>query len=254
MLLIILVVILIALALTILARVINKHVADKNRKIVSLFLWIIILIFGFLTVKSILKPIQFEEDKKERFQLAVNKLLDLKKAQVGYKSLHGKYAASFDELIKFIESERFAIIQRKDTSVIDRARNAAFGLNVGADGVGGYFKDVVIIDTLGYIGVRDSLFKNSDSYKSLGMVKINNKLSVPVDMKTGEVDRKGIKLSTFQAIVDKNKILEGLDEDLIAAEKKKKEIDEITGDIIKLGSLEEVSTTGNWPKQYGNNE
>ncbi len=254
MLLIILVVILIAIALTILARVINKNVADKNRKIVSLFLWIIILLFGFLTVKSILKPIQFEEYKKERFQLAVNKLLEIKKAQVGYKSLHGKYAASFDELVKFIENERFAIIQRKDTSVIDRARNTAFGLNVGADGVGGYFKDVVIIDTLGYISVRDSLFKNSDSYKSLGMVKINDKLNVPVAMKTGEVERKGIKRSTFEAIIDKNKVLNGLDSDLIAAEKKKKEIDEITGDIIKLGSLEEVSITGNWPKQYGNNE
>ena len=31
-------------------------------------------------------------------------------------------------------------------------------------------------------------------------------------------------------------------------------IDEINGDKIILGSLEEVTLTGNWPKKYGNNE
>jgi hypothetical protein len=33
-----------------------------------------------------------------------------------------------------------------------------------------------------------------------------------------------------------------------------KSIDEINGDKITLGSLEEAALTGNWPKKYGNND
>ena len=37
-------------------------------------------------------------------------------------------------------------------------------------------------------------------------------------------------------------------------ENKVESIDEINGKEIILGSLEEVSLTGNWPKKYGKNE
>ena len=51
-----------------------------------------------------------------------------------------------------------------------------------------------------------------------------------------------------------NAILKGMDEYLLEQEKKKKSIDEINGDKITLGSLEDVTLTGNWPKKYGSNE
>ncbi len=236
-----------------LVKVIDKFVTPKNRLLFSIFFGIISIILGYLIFSSVMKPIQFEKEKERRYENAVKLMLDIKKTQLGYKSINGKFADSFDELTKFVENQKFAIISRKDTAVIDQAKNAAFGISVGADGVGGFFKDVVLIDTLGYVSVKDSLFKNSDRYKNLKELKIKD-MVIPVEMKTGTVSRNDNNISVFQAIIDKNKILQGLDEDLIRQENEKESIDEINGDKIILGSLEDVTITGNWPKKYGKND
>ena len=152
-----------------------------------------------------------------------------------------------------METGEFEIISRKDTAVIDAAKNAAFGIKVGADGVGGFFKDEVIITKLGTVKVKDSLFKNSDRYKRLNVVKVGD-FEVPVIMKTNVIPRNDMNISVFQATIDKNALLKDLDQELVKQENKVESIDEINGDKIILGSLEEVTLTGNWPKKYGNNE
>ena len=73
-------------------------------------------------------------------------------------------------------------------------------------------------------------------------------------MKTGLVNRNDMNISVFQAKIDKNALLKDLDQELVKNENKVESIDEINGKEIILGSLEEVSLTGNWPKKYGSNE
>ena len=152
-----------------------------------------------------------------------------------------------------METQKFDIISRRDTAVIDAAKNAAFGITVGADGVGGFYKDIVITEKLGSVSVKDSLFKNSDRYKRLNVVKVGD-FEVPVSMKTGLVNRNDMNISVFQAKIVKDDLLKDLDQELVKNENKVESIDEINGKEIILGSLEEVSLTGNWPKKYGSNE
>ena len=52
----------------------------------------------------------------------------------------------------------------------------------------------------------------------------------------------------------KAKLLTDQDPSLVAKEKKVVSVDGINGEYILLGSMEEVSMSGNWPKKYGNNE
>src|SRR5690606_40311222 len=118
---------------------------------------------------------------------------------------------------------------------------------------GGIIKDIVLVDTLGYVAVKDSLFKNTDRYKRLNIVKIKN-IEVPISMKTAFIYRNETKVPVFEAVIDKNSLLADLDQELVANENKVKSIDEINGDKITLGSLEEAALTGNWPKKYGNND
>ena len=236
-----------------LVKLIDKFLPASARKIVSGLLWIVAIVIVYFIYASINKPIEFKKVKEERYEAAVKKLLDIKRAQQGYKTVTGKYAESFEELVRFIESEKFAIVSRKDTAVIDVAKNNAFRITTDATGAGGFFKDIVIVDTLGYVSVRDSLFKNSDRYKRLDVVKVGD-VEVPVSMKTAHIYRNETKVYVFQAIIDKNALLADLDQELVANENKVKSIDEIDGDKIILGSLEEAALTGNWPKKYGNNE
>lgn len=242
--------VLLVVLIFVLVKVFDKIATPKNRIFFSILLWIVVGVFGYLIYGSVMAPIRFDEEKAIRYETAVNKIQDIKKAQLAYKSLRGNYASTFDSLVKFIESERFEIIERKDTSVPDVARNAAFGLS---NGEGGYFKDIVVTKSLGFKSVKDSLFKDSDRYKRMNTVKIKD-FEVPVSMKTSSVIVKDKAFPTLQVLIDKNAILKGMDEDLLEQEKKKKSIDEINGDQIQLGSLEDVTLTGNWPKKYGSNE
>lgn len=237
----------------VLVKLIDKFLPSKARPIVSIALWLVSGFIAYLIYASIMKPIEFKEQKEARFAAAVKTMLDIKKLQIGYKSVNGKFAENFDELIKFVEEGKFEIVSRKDTSVIDAAKNSAFGIKVDADGVGGFYKDVVITEVLGTVTVKDSLFKNSERYKRLNVVKIGD-IEVPVSMKTGLVNRNDMNISVFQAVIDKNALLADLDQELVKNENKVESIDEINGPKITLGSLEEVSLSGNWPKKYGNNE
>ena len=236
-----------------LVKLIDKFVTPGNKIIFTILLWAISLVLGYLIYASVMKPIEFKQEKEARYEVAVKTMLDIKKLQTGYKSVNGKYADTFEELIKFVENGQFEIVSRKDTAVIDAAKNAAFGITVGADGVGGFYKDEVIITKLGTVSVKDSLFKNSDRYKRLNVVKVGT-VEVPVEMKTSTVSRNDMNISVFQAIIDKNALLKDLDQELVKQENKVESIDEINGPQIILGSLEEVSLTGNWPKKYGSNE
>lgn len=237
-----------------LVKLIDKFLPRGARPVVSILLWAGTIFLGYLIYTSIMKPIRFDEEKEARYKLAVQKLIDIKKAQLGYKTVHGEYAKTFDQLISFIDEGTFDIVTRRDTAVIDKRKNVAF--RVTADpitGEGGFYKDTIIKTKIGTVSVKDSLFKGTERYRDLKYVKIGER-EIPIDMKTSFVIRNETKLPVFEATVDKNAILEGLDSDLLEQEKKVEDINEINGDQITLGSLVEITLTGNWPKRYGNNE
>ena len=234
-------------------KLINKLANSKNKIIFNGIFWLLSFFIVFLIYNSVTGPIRFQKLKQQRLQVAVNKLQDIRNAQLAHKTIKGTYAATFEDLEKFIEAERFAIVERKDTSIVDAAKNRAYGITVGADGQGGYFKDIVVIDTLGYVSVKDSLFKDSDRYKRLNVVKIGDVVA-KVTMKTGTIERNKLTIPVFEAKIVKRDVLKGLDSDMIAKEDNIIGVDEINGKEIILGSLEDINTNGNWPKKYGNNE
>lgn len=234
-------------------KLVNHFATPSNKIFFSGLFWLLSIFFVYLIYNSVNGPIKFEKEKKERLQIAVNKLQDIRKAQLAYKAIKGRYAANFQEIEELIETERFAIIQRKDTSIIDVAKNSAYRLTVGPDGTGGYFKDIVLMDTIGFVSVKDSLFKNSDRYKRLKEVKIGDVIA-RVDMKSAIIEKGDLKIPVFEAIIKKKDVLRGLDPDMIQKEEKIIGVDEINGATINLGSLIDINTNGNWPKSYGSNE
>jgi len=50
--------------------------------------------------------------------------------------------------------------------------------------------------------------------------------------------------------VDKDVILSDLDKTLLAQEKQVNSVDGVNGTAIKVGSMDEIDTSGNWPKLY----
>ena len=107
-------------------------------------------------------------------------------------------------------------------------------------------REVVVIDTLGFFPVKDSLFKDSDAYKSFAKVPING-IDAEFEIKADVVDKNGFQVPVFEVKVDKKVVLFDQNKDLLKQEKETVSVDGVNGPSIILGSLTEVSTNGNWP-------
>lgn len=235
-----------AIALTfVLVKLVDKFIPSKFKPVLTLGLWILIAFLGYQTYMSVYTPILFNQEKERRYSKVIKNLIDIRDSQLAYRQVNGKFTDSYDDLVNFIETGKYTIIQRKDASVIDPELTRRFGVDT--------YKDIVIVDTLGFVPVKDSLFKNSTRYKTM--------MNVPgapsgekFKLQAGLISQNDINIPVFEASVKKNVILHDQDPDMIAQENQVQSVDGVNGDALKVGSMTEVVTIGNWPKTYGTNE
>ncbi|WP_374959656.1 hypothetical protein [Gilvibacter sp.] len=211
--------------------------------VIQLVLWAIIGLLGYLLFKSIYGPIQFNQVKEKRYAKVIDNLKDIRSAQLAHQEVTGVFAKDFDGLVAFVDTAEFAITQRRDTIYDDVEKNKAFGITEG------YFIEETLIDTIGYKSVRDSLFKDSDRYKTMMNIPITG-VDAKFEMDAGMIESGDFKLPVFEAKVAKNVILSDQDPDLLAQENQIVSVEDINGSHIIVGSMTEVNTNGNWPKNY----
>ncbi|KJD33151.1 hypothetical protein PK35_07540 [Tamlana nanhaiensis] len=214
----------------------------KFKPILNILLWILIIFLGYKTYMSVYEPIKFNKTKNKRYAEVIESLIDIRDSQLAHKTVTGKFAENFDGLIKFIDTAQFTITQRRDSSVIDEVLTKQFGVDMK--------KDIVIIDTLGYVPVKDSLFKKSNRYKTMMNVPVGED-GAKFKMESGFIMQNNINIPVFEASVTKDVILFDQDKDLLVQENQVVSVDGVNGDKLKVGSMEEVKTIGNWPKTYG---
>jgi len=213
------------------------------KTIIQIVLWIACIGFGYLIYQSVTGPMEFKKVKQERFSKVVSKLKDIRNSQEAYKTVTGKYANDFKSLINFVENGKYTITQQRDSSYMEMDKT--YGIEL--------LREVKIIDTLGFVSVKDSLFKNDDRYKSLMNVP-GAKGGEKFEMKSTIIDKGGYKAPVFEAKVKKNVVLGDQAKDLLDRENAQISVEEVNGDVIKVGSLEQVSTSGNWPPIYDKKE
>ncbi len=139
---------------------IDKFVPKKLKPIINLVLWVLIIYLGYITFMSVYREIQFNQLKDKRYLVVIERLKDIRDSQLAFKEVNGEFAGKFETLIKFVDTAQIPITQRRDTLVLDEERTRAFG---GVE----TFKTIVLIDTLSYYSVKDSLFNGTDRYKTM---------------------------------------------------------------------------------------
>ena len=212
---------------------------EKNRKIITYVLYFLSIILVFQIYNSIDAPIEFNKVKNERYQKVIERLKDIRNAQVAYKSVNGIYSDNFDSLVNFIETGQFTIIEKRDSSYMQYDRVYRIDM----------LREVIVVDTLGFVSVKDSLFKNDNRYKDLALVPIDGideKFSIKADI----IDKNGYNVPVFEVKVSKDVILFDQNKDLLMQEKETVSVDGVNGPALVLGSLEDVSTNGNWPTTF----
>ncbi len=243
---IILIAVLIILLTIGLVKLVDKFLPSKFKPFLIILLWVLIGFLGYQTFMTIYGPIQFNQIKKKRYAAVIENLKDIRDSELAYKQVTGKFTDNFDNLVKFIDTAQFTITQRRDSTVIDEELTRRYG---GVETT----KSIVIVDTLGYVPVKDSLFKTSTRYKTMMNVPVGQK-GAKFQLKAGMLDQNDVKIPVFEASVKKDVLLYDQDRDLVIQENQVVSVDGVNGDVLKVGSMDEVKTSGNWPKTYGDNE
>ena len=209
------------------------------KTIIQIVLWIACIFLGYMIYRSVTGPIEFKKVKQERFDKVISVMKDIRNSQEAYKTVNGKFANDFQSLIAFVDTGKYTITQQRDSSYME------FDKNYGID----LLKEVTIIDTLGFVAIKDSLFKGDDRYKSM--------MNVPYaqggqtfEMKADIIDKSGYRAPVFEVKVKKDIILYDQPKDILARENSHVSVEEVNGSEIKVGSLTDVSTNGNWPPIY----
>ncbi len=216
---------------------------EKHKPYVLASLWLIILVFASLLFKSIYDEIKFDEVKNSRYQVVIKNLKDIRDTQLAHRTVKGFFQNNWDSLVKFVEVDSFTITQRRDSSVLDREMTKRYG------GVKTY-KDIVIVDTLGFISVKDSLFGFDNRYQSMMYVPYSKADDTKFELKAGFLNQNGIDIPVFEALVKKRIILYDQSLNLVLKENQVQSVDGVNGSSLKIGSMDEVNTNGNWPKNY----
>jgi len=223
------------LAFLLLAKVIVEYIPKKVHWIISLALLLIAVYLGFKIYDGIVGNIRFHQEKQKRYAKVIDNLKIIREAELAYKKVNRTYTKDFNKLVNFIENDSFPeirVFEDSETVVIRGVPTQ---------------REFKVVDTIGWSRVIDD-FKNLD-YKN--MMKVPG-TEATFELATGFVE-KGIgnlKTPVFEAKVAKAIVLEGMNKNLIVQEKNVLGVDEVRGEYISVGNLEDVKDSGNWPPSY----
>jgi len=196
------------------------------------------LFLAFLIYRSIERPIEFKQALTTRYDATISKLKDIRKAELAYKDIYGKFTGSWDTLINFVKTDSLKLVKKYGMltdSMIDAGLTEKTALKKG----------LIIRDTV-KVSVLDSLFGKQYPIDKLNMVPVTDTVAQfhlgATIIQTGS----GIKVPVFEAKVHNNTLLKNLDRQLVInMNDEKRTNDKYPG--LKVGSLTETNNNaGNW--------
>ena len=224
------------LVAVLLAFAIVKYLPLNFRWIPSIILLVIAVFLGFKIYGGIMEPIQFNKEKVKKYAPVVENLKIIRDGEIKFYEKYGSYTNNKELLIAFIEQAKLAITETR--TIVEKENRG-----------GGIIVDVErrVTDTIGYEPVL-KYFEGRD-YKN--MFKVPGVEGIEFELEVAKVEKvQGLIVPTFMAKTSKTAILAGMNESLVKQELEAIETDQIKGEYVSVGSLDEVTTGGNWPPSY----
>ncbi|MEN8764228.1 MAG: hypothetical protein ACN4EF_04395 [Wenyingzhuangia sp.] len=222
-----------------LAFLIIKYLPIHLTPVVSIVLIAIAGLLTYLIYSGIREPIEFNKIKKERYAQVIKQLKLIADAEDAHNTILGRFTSNGEALIKFIDTAKFPITDTH-TEIVKENRGTSWSpLMVDIE--------KKVTDTIGYESVKEKIFKGRNYHD---MLKIPNSDKL-FNIQSAVILRSNdVLASVFQVQIDKADILEDLSLSLVKQEKLALGGDDIPGGFVSIGSLNEVTTAGNWPPLY----
>ncbi len=184
------------------------------------------IFLAYTVFDSVRQPVAFDNTRKEREVKIVQNLKDIRSAQALFKQTYNRYTANFDSLAEYIKNGTLPIV-----NIIPDPNDTTFTKTIN--------------DTVGYIKVIDSLFKNRENFDADNLKVIPYSQNKTFEAEAGYITRGGLKVGVFEVKAPYKTYLWDLDEqrvrNLIAEQE---QLERYPG--VKVGSMSEPSVDGNW--------
>jgi len=208
------------------------------KTVIQIVLVALVVILSYFLYSSVERPLSFDMEKDVRYDATINRLKDIRKAEIEYKNINGKFTGSWDTLINFVKTGKLPLVRKigmLTDSMIDAGWTEKKALKEGK----------IIRDTI-YVNVLDTLFGKGYNVDQIKFVPVKDTVAEFHLGATVIVTGSGIKVPVFEAKVHNNTVLCKLDrQQVINLNESKRTNGKYPG--LKVGSLEETNNNaGNW--------
>jgi len=208
------------------------------RTIIQILLAVVALGLVYFIYKGIQNPIEFEKAKDERYQATIERLKDIRKAQLAYREVYGRFTGSWDTLINFVKYDSLRNVRKigeLTDSMIEAGLTERRAMREG----------LIIRDTVRE-SVLETLFGPSFNPESLKYIPLPDTTAEFLLGANVITTGSGIKVPVFEAKAHNNIILRNLDRQFVINLNEQRRLNEKYPGL-KVGSLTEaVNNAGNW--------
>jgi len=208
------------------------------KTVLQISLFIVAVVLAFFIYKSIKEPIDFEKAKKARYEVTVERLKDIRKAELAYKDVYGRFTGSWDTLINFVMNEKVINVRKVgelNDSMVEAGITEKKAIEMG----------LIVRDSI-RVPALEAIFGAGYDAKSLKYVPVQGEPSEFHLGATVVITGSGIGVPVFEAKAHNNVILRGLNPQLIINLNDQRRTNEKYPGLL-VGSLTETTNNaGNW--------
>lgn len=207
------------------------------KKVIQIALAILIVVLAWLIWESIQTPIRFNKEKDQRYAATIQRLKDIRTAQLAYKNEYGKFTASFDTLIDFIKYDSMKLVKSEGSipdDLLAQGWTEAIAVQEG----------LIVRDTIRR-AIKDTLF-NRAGFIAEELWKVPFTNNDTFELGTTMINVSNLEVNVFEAKVHNDVLLHGMDRQLVVnLNDLMKNANNFPG--VKVGDLVEPNNNaGNW--------
>lgn len=174
----------------------------------------------YICYNSIMGPIEFEDAKKSREKAVIARLIDIRKAQQEYRTLHhGQYTDKFDSLIDFVKNQKLPFVmkigqltdkqledgmtERKAMALINKAKKTGNWKEVEAAGLMNFKRDTM------WVAVTDTIYPKGFNADSMRYIPYGNGAQFEMAIRN-DTAKSGAPVNLFEVRAPYETYLNGL--------------------------------------------
>ena len=209
------------------------------KKVILIIVAVAVLALAYVTVQSVLAPVSFDKKQQEIELVLQKQLKKIATYEDAYKSVYDKYADK-DELVNFLNNGRVFYI-RAEGDYTSAMRDQGLSEEDAAR------RGLIRRDTI-WVSAKDSLLKDgTDLVKLFSIPGSDSTIQVVAGTIEQEVGDNKIQVPVFQASASYQSYLGRLGNERLVKEKIEKANSKANAFAgVRVGSLTEVKTNGNW--------